>query len=137
MYQRKLLLLRFFCLFLQCQMNITRMCEGPPNEALKIWHDSQPNHFRRILVLNGKNYSQKNWLFIRSKYCDFGNLILQIVFVFFEWIFSNYESTVVFFLFFILRRYKFLIYKFTNSTMNINSYANLVRTLIYRAPKLK
>ena len=27
----------------------------------------------------------------------------------------------VFFLFFILRRYKFLIYKFTNSTMNINS----------------
>ena len=29
-----------------------------------------------------------------------------------------------FFLFIILRRYRFLIYKFTNSTMNINSYTN-------------
>ena len=29
-----------------------------------------------------------------------------------------------FFLFIILRRYKFLIYKFTNSTMNLNSYTN-------------
>ena len=28
------------------------------------------------------------------------------------------------FLFFILRQYKFLIYKFRNSTMNINSYTN-------------
>ena len=30
----------------------------------------------------------------------------------------------IFFLFIILRRYKFLIYKFTNSTMNTNSYTN-------------
>ena len=29
-----------------------------------------------------------------------------------------------FFLFFILHQYKFLIYKFPNSTMNINSYTN-------------
>ena len=29
-----------------------------------------------------------------------------------------------FFLFIILRRYRFLIYKFTSSTMNINSYTN-------------
>ena len=35
--------------------------------------------------------------------------------------FPNIEQLIfIFFLFFILRRYKFLIYKFTNSTMNIN-----------------
>ena len=31
---------------------------------------------------------------------------------------------IYFFLFITLRRYRFLIYKFTNSTMNINSYTN-------------
>ena len=86
-----------FLVFLQCQIYITKMCKGPPNEALKVWHDSQPNHFRRILVLNGKNYSQKNWLFIRSKYCDFGNLILQIVFVFFRMNFLKLRKYRVFF----------------------------------------
>ena len=40
-------------------------------------------------------------------------------------IFNNtYFKEHLFFLFIILRRYKFLIYKFTNSTMNINSYTN-------------
>ena len=36
----------------------------------------------------------------------------------------GYRRQDFFFLFFILRRHKFLIYKFTNSTMNINSYTN-------------
>ena len=45
-------------------------------------------------------------------------------------VYNNYASTLIiykvnfFFLFFILCWYKFLIYKFTNSTMNINSYTN-------------
>ena len=40
------------------------------------------------------------------------------------WKWRHPQKTGLFFLFFILRRYKFLIYKFTNSTMNINSYIN-------------
>ena len=39
-------------------------------------------------------------------------------------VFSDTHFPAFFFLFFILRRYKFLICKFTNSTMNINSYTN-------------
>ena len=40
---------------------------------------------------------------------------------FFPW---EFAVAILFFLFIILRRYRFLIYKFTNITMNINSYTN-------------
>ena len=37
---------------------------------------------------------------------------------------SDFTDCFFLFLFIILRRYKFLIYKFKNSTMNINPYTN-------------
>ena len=37
---------------------------------------------------------------------------------------SPHSHPDLFFLFFTIRQYKFRIYKFTNSTMNLNSYTN-------------
>ena len=60
------------------------------------------------------------------------NLEIQIELLFFLLYFkiSGLGVFVFFFSILILRRYKFLLYKFTNSTMNINSYTKQQKKLV-------
>ena len=59
------------------------------------------------------------------KLCDWSSTQVSLFLLTGEAGIMNVEGCgTYFFLFMILRRYRFLIYKFTNSTMNINSYTN-------------